>query len=69
MRATAATTIPNFVRGTVVIMTTSYGMLKPLIHEVHAAAAVGLVCFAVGFYSIAKMPETHDRDLDFIEER
>lgn len=69
MRATAATTIPNFVRGTVVIMTTSYGMLKPLVHEVHAAAAVGLVCFGVGFYSIAKMPETHDRDLDFIEER
>lgn len=69
MRATAATTIPNFVRGTVVIMTTSYGLLKPLVHEVHAAAAVGLVCFLVGFYSIAKMPETHDRDLDFIEER
>jgi MFS family permease len=69
LRATAATTIPNFVRGTVVIMTTSYGMLKPEVHEIHAAAIVGLVCFAVGFYSIAKIPETHDRDLDFIEER
>jgi hypothetical protein len=69
LRATAATTIPNFVRGTVVIMTTLYGILKPVVHELHAAAIIGLVCFAAGFYSIARMPETHDRDLDFIEER
>ncbi|NCI46576.1 MFS transporter [Sediminibacterium soli] len=67
VRATAATTIPNMVRGTVVAMTLSYGVLKPLVHEVNAAAIVGLVCFAIGFYSILTIPETHDRDLDFIE--
>ena len=67
IRATAATTIPNMVRGTVVGMTISYGALKPLVNEVHAAAIVGIVCFAIGFYSILTIPETHNRDLDFIE--
>ena len=68
IRATAATTIPNMVRGTVVAMTLSYGFLKPLVHEVHAAAIVGIVCFAIGFYSIFTIDETHHRDLDFVEE-
>ena len=67
VRATAATTIPNMVRGTVVAMTLSYGALKPVVHEVHAAAIVGIACFAIGFYSILTIPETHNRDLDFIE--
>ncbi len=68
LRATAATTIPNMVRGTVVAMTVSYGWLKPLVHEIHAAAIVGLVCFMIGFYAILTIPETHERDLNFIEE-
>jgi len=67
IRATAATTIPNMVRGTVVGMTTLYGFLKPTVLELHAAAIVGFICFAIGFYSIITIPETHDRDLDFVE--
>ncbi|WP_293310960.1 MFS transporter [Pedobacter sp. UBA5917] len=67
VRATAATTIPNMVRGTVVLMTTLYAYLKPLVFELHAAALLGLICFALGFYCILTIPETSDRDLDFIE--
>ncbi|PST84962.1 MFS transporter [Pedobacter yulinensis] len=67
LRATAATTVPNMVRGTVVGMTTVYGLLKPAVLEVHAAAAVGLVCFVLGFYSIYTIAETHHTDLDFLE--
>lgn len=67
IRATAATTIPNMVRGTVVGMTTLYAALKPVVLELHAAAIVGLICFAIGFYCIITIPETHDRDLDFVE--
>lgn len=67
IRATAATTIPNMVRGTVVIMSTLYVFLKPVVFELHSAAIVGLICFAIGFYCIFTMPETHDRDLDFVE--
>lgn len=67
IRATAATTIPNMVRGTVVGMTTLYAFLKPIVFELHAAAIVGAICFAIGFYCILTIPETHNRDLDFVE--
>ncbi|WP_343556374.1 MFS transporter [Sphingobacterium sp.] len=67
IRATAATTIPNIVRGTVIGMTTLYGFLKPVVFELHAAAIVGLICFSIGFYCINTVPETHNKDLNFIE--
>lgn len=68
VRATAATTIPNMVRGTVVLMTTLYTGLKPSLLAINSAAIVGLLCFAIGFYCIRTIPETHHKDLDFIED-
>ncbi len=67
LRATAATTVPNMVRGSVVLMTTGFITLKSSNSVVFAASIVGIVCFAIGFYSILTIPETHDRDLDFLE--
>lgn len=68
LRATAATTVPNMVRGALVLMTTGYAFLKPSTGVLLAAAMVGLVAFVVGFYSTLTVPETHNRDLDFLEE-
>ncbi|WP_316750668.1 MFS transporter [Pedobacter gandavensis] len=68
VRATAATTIPNMVRGTVVLMTTGYTFLKPHVMELNAAAIIGVICFGIGFYSIKTIPETHHKDLDFVED-
>lgn len=68
IRATAATTVPNMVRGTVVGMTFLYGFGKPTLGVVLAGAAVGLICFVIGIASTLTVPETHDRDLDFIEQ-
>ena len=68
LRATAATTIPNMVRGTVVLMTTLYGTFKTSFAVTDAGALVGLICFVIGFYSILTIPETHGRDMDFLEE-
>lgn len=68
LRATAATTIPNMVRGTVVGMTTLYSVFKGSFSVVEAGALVGVICYAIGFYSTLTIPETHDRDLDFLEE-
>ena len=65
IRATAATTIPNMVRGTVVGMTLFYAYLKPSMDIIYAGAVVGLVCFFLGIYSTLTVPETHDKDLDF----
>ncbi|WP_247235344.1 MFS transporter [Telluribacter sp. SYSU D00476] len=68
LRATAATTVPNMVRGTVVMMTTLYGTFKGTFSVINSGALVGLICFAIGFYCILTIPETHGRDLDFLEE-
>jgi MFS family permease len=67
LRATAATTIPNMVRGTVVIMTSIYINTKPSLGVIAAASIVGLLTFSLGFISVYSIPETHDRDLDFLE--
>ncbi|MEZ0484813.1 MFS transporter [Fibrella aquatica] len=68
LRATAATTIPNMVRGLTFPMTTLYQFAKPLHGVIYAGAIVGLIAFALGFYSILTIPETHGKDMDFIEE-
>lgn len=68
LRATAATTVPNMVRGTVVGMTTLYGVFKGSFSVVEAGALVGAICYTIGFYSTLTIPETHNRDLDFLEE-
>lgn len=67
IRATAATTIPNVVRGTVVGMTVFYGYLKPSVDVIWAGAIVGAICFILGIYATLTVPETHDKDLDFNE--
>ncbi|ARK11264.1 MFS transporter [Fibrivirga algicola] len=68
LRATAATTIPNMVRGLTFPMTTLYQFAKPLHGVIYAGAIVGLLAFLLGFYSILTIPETHGKDMDFIEE-
>ena len=65
IRSTAATTIPNFVRGTVILMTLFFDYLKPSTNVIMAGAVVGIICFLIGIYATLTIPETHDKDLDF----
>jgi MFS family permease len=68
LRATAATTVPNMVRGTVVGMTTLFALFKDSFSVINSGALVGVICFIIGLYCIQTIPETHGRDLDFLEE-
>jgi hypothetical protein len=68
IRATAATTIPNMVRGTLVIMILLFDWFKPSAGVIGSAVVVGILAFALGIYSTLTISETHNRDLDFIEE-
>lgn len=68
IRSTATTTIPNFVRGTVILMTFGFNQLKGAGYSVIIAAAIiGLISFFLGIYSTATISETHGKDLDFNE--
>jgi predicted MFS family arabinose efflux permease len=71
LRSTAATTVPNMVRGMVIPMTSLYAALKPAnlapSGVINAGAIVGLIAFILGFWAIFTISETHDKDLDFNE--
>ena len=68
LRATAATTIPNFVRGALVPMNLLFVYLKPSFGVIMAGFFVGVLAYARGFYATLTIPETHGKDLDFVEE-
>lgn len=68
IRATAATTIPNFVRGLLVGMTFLFELFKDMsIPVILSGALVGLTAFALSIYSTLTIPETHGKDMDFVE--
>ncbi len=68
LRATAATTVPNMVRGALILMNLLFAQLKPSMGVVWATALVGLLVYIIGFYSTLTVPETHHLDLDYLEE-
>jgi len=68
LRATAASTIPNFVRGMVVPITFVFHTLVYMTGVVYAGAIVGLVCLFIAYLSLYGLEETYHRDLDFLEE-
>ncbi|HET7754784.1 MAG TPA: MFS transporter [Anaeromyxobacteraceae bacterium] len=67
LRATVATTVPNFVRGLVAVVTLSFEALRPRLGLAGAAAAVGAVWFALAFVSALRLRETFGIDLDYVE--
>jgi MFS transporter, putative metabolite:H+ symporter len=67
LRATAATTAPNFVRGSVPLITAGFTGLKPGLGAVGAALTVGGVCFALALAAAWLLEETFNKDLDFFE--
>jgi predicted MFS family arabinose efflux permease len=69
IRATVATTVPNFVRGLVVVVTLSFTWLKPQLGLTGAALAVGAFWFVLGIAGAFRLRETFGVDLDYVEER
>jgi putative MFS transporter len=73
IRATVATTVPNFVRGATVLLTSAFQFLKSCptgggpLGSVASAAIVGSVCMLIAFWAWSGLEETHGKDLDYIE--
>jgi putative MFS transporter len=67
IRATATTTVPNFVRGAVVGLTTAFGALKGPLGVTRAAIVVGAVTLLIAALSLRALDETFGKDLDFVE--
>ena len=68
LRATVATTVPNFVRGMVVPITLLFQLLRKPLGIQGSALCVGACCMAVALYSLWRLQETFHKDLDYFEE-
>ena len=68
LRATVATTVPNFVRGSVILMTPLFLIFKEQFGILRGAGLVGLLCIAIALAAILFMEETFGKDLNFLEE-
>lgn len=67
LRATVTTTVPNFVRGSVVAVTVSFQYLKGHLGILHGALVVGFVCIIIALLALSQLKETFSKDLDYIE--
>jgi putative MFS transporter len=68
LRATATTTVPNFVRGAVVPMTLIYSAIRPVVGVSAGALLIGIGALLLAAIALVVLPETHGRDLDFVED-
>jgi len=67
IRATVTTTVPNFVRGSLVPISWAFTALKPARGVLGAAGVVGIGCFALSFLALSGLQETFGKDLDYLE--
>jgi hypothetical protein len=67
LRATVTTTVPNFVRGAVVLITLSFTALKSTFGLVGSAYIVGFTTIALALFALYFMEETYHKDLDYFE--
>ncbi|MCC7264982.1 MAG: MFS transporter [Candidatus Latescibacteria bacterium] len=67
LRATAAVTAPNFVRGLTALLTLAFKNLTPLLGSVPSAALIGAFVLLVAFAALFQLEETYGKDLDFLE--
>ena len=67
LRATVTTTVPNFVRGSVVAVTISFQFLKGEVGILQSAMIVGAVCLVIALIALSQLKETFNKDLDYVE--
>jgi predicted MFS family arabinose efflux permease len=67
LRATVATSVPNFVRGSVVPITLSFTALKGSMGVVNAAWVLAIVTTLLGVGATFLLEESFHTDLDFLE--
>lgn len=68
LRATVTTTVPNFVRGGVVLITSSFKFLSDDYGRIVAAGMVGAACCGLAAIALWRLEESFHRDLDFLEQ-
>lgn len=68
LRSTVTTSVPNFIRGTVVPLVFIFSILRPHMGNIYGALVVGLGTIVVALIALRFLTETFSRDLNFLEE-
>jgi MFS transporter, putative metabolite:H+ symporter len=68
LRATAATTVPNMVRGSLPLTIILFKSLQPGFGFIHAAAITGTIVMIISTVAVFMTDETFGKDLNFVEE-
>ncbi len=67
IRSTVTTTAPNFVRGSVTLMTLANASMKPSIGVVNSSLIIGVIVFVLAYWACYKLEETFAKDLNYTE--
>jgi MFS family permease len=68
LRATVATTVPNFVRGTIIPLTALFVLMKSYAGVLHGALIVGVITYALALLALFYLEETFKKDLNYTED-
>lgn len=67
LRATVTTSVPNFVRGSTVVLTLSVNYLKDSWGLVNSVLIVGITVIILGIVALSFQKDSFGHDLDFLE--
>lgn len=68
LRATVATTIPNFVRATVIPLTALFLLMKDVAGIINGTLIVALITYILGLVALYFLEETFSKDMNYTEE-
>jgi MFS family permease len=68
LRATVATTVPNFVRASVIPLSMLFAMAKNYIGIIYGALVVGLLTFVIAIVALLYLEETFKKDINYVED-
>jgi MFS family permease len=68
LRATVATTVPNFVRGTIIPLTALFVLMKSYAGVLRGALIVGIITYVLALLALIYLEETFKKDLNYTEE-
>ena len=68
LRATVATTVPNFVRGTVIPLTFLFLFIKNYVGIIYSALIVGIFTYVIAILALVYLEETFKKDINYTED-
>ncbi|MBL4676518.1 MAG: MFS transporter [Mucilaginibacter sp.] len=68
IRATVTTTVPNFVRGSLIPITLAFNALKVSYGQISAGYIMMIALTVIALFALSQLKETFGKDLNYIEE-